>query len=57
MRQPIISAFLAGQVERAIKAGELQSFKFRDARRFEIEDLEKAKKREQNDVFRVHNRP
>jgi excisionase family DNA binding protein len=43
-------------VERAIKTGELQSFKFRDARRIELQDLEKAKKKEQNDGFRVPNR-
>ena len=33
-------------IERAIKDGELLSYKFRDARRIDAEELEKVKKKE-----------
>jgi excisionase family DNA binding protein len=36
-------------VERAIKAGEIQSFKFRDTRRIDCEEIQRVKKKEQNE--------
>ncbi len=33
-------------IERAIKDGELHSYKFRDTRRIEFEELEKVKKKD-----------
>lgn len=38
-------------VERAIKSGELQSFKFRDTRRIEAEEIERLKKKEQREMI------
>lgn len=35
-------------VERAIKSGELQSFKFRDTRRIDLEEVQRLKKKEQS---------
>jgi excisionase family DNA binding protein len=37
-------------VERLIKSGELQSFKFGDSRRIEAQELERLKKKEQSET-------
>jgi len=38
-------------VERAIKSGEIHSFKIRDSRRIEAEELEKIKKKENSAIL------
>ena len=37
-------------VERAIKSGEIQSFKIRDTRRIDAEEIDRVKKKESNDL-------